>query len=118
MAWPALVAVAKAVPWLALVQQAPAILDAANRLRAKSNSNTDISSDREPLESEIDEIQKALAHLQNQDKETAEVIRQLAEQNQEMATSIQALAAKTRALGYGLLVAVLVALAALVKAFV
>jgi septal ring factor EnvC (AmiA/AmiB activator) len=117
MAWPALVAVAKTVPWLALVKQAPAILEAANRLRSKSNSKADISRDRKPLEPEIDEIQKILAHLQNQDLETAEVIRQLAEQNRDMATSIQTLAGKIRALGYGLLVTVFIALAAVVKVF-
>ena len=118
MAWPALVAVAKAVPWLALVQQAPGILDAANRLRAKSRSKVDISVESKPARSETEEIEKAIAHLQNQERETAEVIRQLAEQNQELATSIQALAAKTRALGYGLLVAWLAALAAVAAAFV
>jgi septal ring factor EnvC (AmiA/AmiB activator) len=118
MAWPALIAVAKAVPWVALVQQAPAILDAANRLRARSRSKADISEESKPARSETDEIEKAIAQLQNQDRETAEVIRQLAEQNQELATSIQTLAAKTRALGYGLLVASLAALAAVVTVFV
>lgn len=117
MAWPALVAVARAVPWLALVKQAPAIINAANRLRERTNTRTDLAGGDSSLGSEIERMQAALAHLENQDRETAEVIRQLAEQNQEMATSIQALAARTKVFGYGLLVAFLVALAAAVKTF-
>lgn len=116
MAWPALIAVAKAVPWLALVQQAPGILDAANRLRARTDAGSGPPHAEGSLEAEVAELRDAVAHLRDQDAATAEVIRQLAEQNQEMAVSIQALAAKTRALGIALAVAVAVALAALAKA--
>ena len=115
MAWPVLVAVAKAVPWLALVQQAPAVLDAANKLRAKSNSSSDLPNNDESLESKIDAMETVLVRLENHDRETAEVVRQLAEQNQEMATSIEALVAKIKVLGFGLIAATLIAAVALVK---
>ena len=117
MAWPALVAVAKAVPWLALVQQAPAILAAAEKIRSKGSRKSESSLDQKPRVPGIEEIQKALEQLQNQDRETAEVVRQLAAQNMELAASIRTLAAKTKALGYGLLVAGVIALSAAVKAF-
>ncbi|MFT5450042.1 MAG: hypothetical protein ACI9DC_005244 [Gammaproteobacteria bacterium] len=115
MAWPVIVAVAKAVPWLALVQQAPGILEAANRLRTRSNSTPDLPSDERSPESEVAEVRAALAQLQRQNEETAEVIRQLAEQNQEMAVSIQTLAEKTKALGYGLFIAIILAMVAATK---
>lgn len=118
MAWPVLVTVAKAVPWLALVQQAPAILDAANRLRAKSRPEKDVTGNSKSVETQVDEIHGTLAHLQAQDRDTAEVISQLALQHQEMAIGIQTLARKTRLLAYGLLIAILVALVAIAKAFV
>ena len=88
MAWPILASLAKAIPWVALVQQAPAILEAANKLRAKNKPAESLNSAGQSSESQFAAICSRLEALEAQDRETAEVVQQLALQNQDVVCRI------------------------------
>lgn len=114
MIWPVLTTVAKAIPWVALAQQAPAILEAANRLRARSQPAQSLADTGPSAEEQLAALRTSLMQLEAQQGEVAEIVRQLALQSQEMVRGMEVLARKVRLLGYALLAVTGVAVAALV----
>ncbi|MFT5114275.1 MAG: hypothetical protein ACI8P9_003611 [Parasphingorhabdus sp.] len=114
MAWPLLATIAKAIPWGTLVQQAPAIIESANKLRTKNKPKESIEVGEPSSKSQMAALQSSVETLETHDREAAEVVRQLALQSQEMVINMQALEKKVRLLLFGVLFALAVAATAVV----
>jgi hypothetical protein len=99
----------KAIPWAALLANAPALAESARRLvsdtRARRGS---------PTSADIATLAERIAVLEQRDRETAELIAQLTAQNAALTTVTEVLEARVRALMVVATLAAFVAVASLV----
>lgn len=103
------------VPWRTIIRHAPAIVDTARRLYATSrpSDGTRAAALRELTG---DDLQRAVARLEEREVEQAALIADLARQVHHMATAIEALRSRLVAVTIGGVLALIVAIAALVVA--
>jgi hypothetical protein len=103
----------KAIPWAAILANAPALAESARRLvsdtRARRGSSTS---------ADMTVLAERIAALEQRDCETAELIAQLTAQNAALTTVIEALDARVRAWTVIATLAAFVAVASLVVALV
>lgn len=114
MAAPILVAL-KAVPWGALLRNAPAILTTADRLWSAVKGRKE----KPPPGSELQALSGRVAALEGHDQANAELVKEIAQQVQHLTDTAQVLAARLRiAIATGVLllaISIALALAALLR---
>ncbi len=96
MAWPWLKVAAKTIPWAALIQRAPEIIEFSKRL---VNRKADPAK-RGPtqMHPQADELRERLRNLEARDQENAKVMEQMAQQLQDLTNSVEVLSARMRVL--------------------
>jgi hypothetical protein len=103
----------KAIPWAALLANAPALAESARRLvsdtRARRGS---------PTSADIATLVERIAALEQRDRETVELIAQLTAQNAALTAVAEVLEARVRALIIAATLAAFVAVASLVVGLV
>lgn len=103
----------KAIPWAALLTNAPALAESARRLvsdtraRRGSTASTDVAA-----------LAERIASLEQRDRETAELVAQLTAQNASLTSVTEVLEARVRALMIVATLAAVVAVASLVLVLV
>lgn len=103
-------AVLKVVPWSTVLNQAPGVVEAANKLltnskRKKAELNTT---------NELEALRNRIAALEEQDQADAAVIKQLADEAANIAAATHIIAVRVRAAVLFAAAAILVAILALV----
>jgi hypothetical protein len=106
----------KAVPWATILANAPGIVDGAKRLAAAMRNKPAASGDA-PDPAQADEPDARLLAVEQQQRETAELLRAVAEQNAQMAQALAALRQRASVHLRIALVALILALAALLWNF-
>ena len=105
-----------ALPWLQIVQLVPSIVDVSRELLRKTKR---VPENQIVPESRTDAaLVLRLEELEENERRQAELIGQMAEQISKLTRAITTLHSRTIWLGYGLAVAIVVAVGALVAAIV
>lgn len=82
----------RAVPWGTILNQAPTVVDAANRLLSRSKRKPDQSGSLD----EIEALKERIAALEEHDEADAAVVKQLADQVAELSRLSQVIAVRMR----------------------
>jgi hypothetical protein len=101
----------KAIPWAAILANAPALAESARRLLSSTRPG------RAATSADVATLAERVAALEQRDRETAELVAQLTAQNAALTTATEVLEARVRALMVVAGLAAVLALAALVAVF-
>lgn len=103
----------KAIPWAAILANAPALAESARRLVSDTRAGRG-----SPTSADIATLVERIAALEPRDRETVELIAQLTAQNAALTTVTEVLEARVRALMIVATLAAFVAVASLVVVLV
>ena len=103
----------KAIPWAAILANAPALAESARRLVSDTRARR-----ASPTSADMATLVERIAALEQRDRETVELIAQLTAQNAALTTVTEVLEARVRALMIVATLAAFVAVASLVVVLV